>query len=116
MRLSTSCGGPDPNDGLAAQGKWFEQVEALSATLDEERRVGRAKDARHKLTVQRLQRHVTQLQVHLPSLHPCHTTLSEVLSICPASQGTFSVWIRHELVGTVEGLIMLVGPRTEVVL
>ncbi len=32
--------------------------------------MGRAKDARHKLTVQRLQRHVTQLQVHLDTWHP----------------------------------------------
>ena len=39
------------------------QVEALSAALEEERRLGRARDARHKLTVERLRRHNLQLQV-----------------------------------------------------
>ena len=48
------------------------QIEALSAALEEERRLGRAKDARHKLTVQRLQRHVVQLQVHMPYLIMLH--------------------------------------------
>ena len=48
------------------------QIEVLSAALEEERRLGRAKDARHKLTVQRLQRHVVQLQVHMPYLIVSH--------------------------------------------
>ncbi len=39
------------------------QVAELSAALEEERKLGRAKDARHKLTVERLRRHNLQLQV-----------------------------------------------------
>ena len=54
---------------------FYAQVEALLTALEEERRLGRAKDARHKLTVQRLQRHVTQLQVHLQHLHSRHTCI-----------------------------------------
>jgi len=49
------------------------QIETLSAALEEERRLGRAKDARHKLTVQRLQRHVAQLQVYLSRSSILHT-------------------------------------------
>lgn len=60
-----ASGRPAPN--WSAPACWQElpvsQVEALSAALEEERRLGRAKDARHKLTVERLRRHNLQLQV-----------------------------------------------------
>lgn len=38
-------------------------MEALEATLAEERRTARAKDARHKLIVERLRRQIVELQV-----------------------------------------------------
>lgn len=41
-------------------------MEALAAALEEERKMGRAKTARHKLTVERLRRRVNQLQVWQP--------------------------------------------------
>ena len=46
------------------------QVELLSAALEEERRLARAKDSRHKLTVERLRRQVIQLQVCFSATHP----------------------------------------------
>ena len=45
------------------------QVELLSSALEEERRLARAKDSRHKLTVERLRRQVIQLQVCCSATH-----------------------------------------------
>ena len=45
------------------------QVEQLSSALEEERRLARAKDSRHKLTVERLRRQVIQLQVCCSATH-----------------------------------------------
>ena len=38
-------------------------VEAAEAALEAERREGRAREARHKLTVERLRRQIVELQV-----------------------------------------------------
>lgn len=40
-----------------------QQKEALEEALAEERKAAKAKDARHKLTVERLRRQVVELQV-----------------------------------------------------
>ena len=39
------------------------QVEAVEAVLEQERKAGNAKDARHKLTVERLRQKLVELQV-----------------------------------------------------
>lgn len=56
-----------------AESAMVRQMEALEATLAEERRTARAKEARHKLIVERLRRQIVELQVRAPALHlvPC---------------------------------------------
>ena len=54
------------------------QVEALEAVLQQTRRDGRAKEARHRLTVERLRRQIVELQV----LKPCPEILLLLLSMC----------------------------------
>lgn len=45
------------------------QVEAVEAVLEQERKAGNAKDARHKLTVERLRQKLVELQVKAQHVH-----------------------------------------------
>lgn len=47
------------------------QLEALEALLDHERGEGRAREQRHKLTVERLRRQIADLQVPRPRQPSC---------------------------------------------
>ena len=49
------------------------QVEAVEAVLEQERKAGNAKDARHKLTVERLRQKLVELQVHAHACMPLAT-------------------------------------------
>lgn len=47
----------------ATQRRFAPQVEAVEAVLEQERKASNAKDARHKLTVERLRQKLVELQV-----------------------------------------------------
>ena len=55
------------------------QMEALEGTLAEERRTARAKEARHKLMVERLRRHIVELQVRSLAMHLAPSWLAGTL-------------------------------------
>lgn len=55
------------------------QLEAVEALLEHERAEGQAREQRHKLTVERLRRQITTLQVSArarPPPAPCHTLVA----------------------------------------
>ena len=52
-------------------------MEALEATLAEERRTARAKEARHKLIVERLRRQIVELQVCRAAQQACRMIVSQ---------------------------------------
>lgn len=72
--ILTASRAPDPMRWLRAECSWTPavnaalvswQIEALEALLEHERGEGRAREQRHKLTVERLRRQVADLQVTL---------------------------------------------------
>lgn len=58
------------------------QIEALEALLEHERGEGRAREQRHKLTVERLRRQVTDLQV---SSSTAYASAPQPCQTCPRS-------------------------------
>lgn len=61
-QISYSCPVASADDGA--------QVEAVEAVLEQERKASNAKDARHKLTVERLRQKLVEVQVQTSCRHP----------------------------------------------
>lgn len=81
-------------------------MEALEATLAEERRTARAKEARHKLIVERLRCQIVKLQVCLAAQQAykddCLTAtpaLNDMQHIGVKSQGMIETWFVMFLIG-----------------
>ena len=68
------------------------EVEAVEAILEQERKAGHAKDARHKLTVERLRQKLVELQVPSGELG-CMGSSHEQMDRFAVNDLVMSIWI-----------------------